>query len=74
MTRNRTLAVNWARADKMDYVFRLKVNLSTRPVALARIEAKKDSLLPRYGLDQAKGCAGADVSTCDLSSRCAKET
>jgi type I restriction enzyme R subunit len=40
---------------KIDYVLRVKVNLDTQPVALALIEAKKESLPPGHGLDQAKG-------------------
>lgn len=42
---------------KIDYVLRVKVNVDTQPVALALIEAKKESLPPGYGLDQAKGYA-----------------
>jgi type I restriction enzyme, R subunit len=42
---------------KIDYVLRTKVNIDTQPVALALIEAKKDSLPAGYGLDQAKGYA-----------------
>ena len=42
---------------KMDYVLRVKVNVDTQPVALALIEAKKESLPPGHGLDQAKGYA-----------------
>ena len=44
---------------KIDYVLRVKVNTDTQPVALALIEAKKESLPPGHGLDQAKG-----YSTC----------
>jgi len=40
---------------KIDYVLRVKVNVDTQPVALALIEAKKESLPPGHGLDQAKG-------------------
>jgi type I restriction enzyme, R subunit len=40
---------------KIDYVLRTKVNVDTQPVALALIEAKKESLPPGHGLDQAKG-------------------
>lgn len=40
---------------KIDYVLRIKVNVETQPVALALIEAKKESLPPGHGLDQAKG-------------------
>ncbi|MCC6697177.1 MAG: DEAD/DEAH box helicase family protein [Candidatus Hydrogenedentes bacterium] len=42
---------------KIDYVLRVKVNVDTQPVALALIEAKKASLPPGHGLDQAKGYA-----------------
>ncbi len=42
---------------KIDYVLRVKVNVDTQPVALALIEAKKESLSPGHGLDQAKGYA-----------------
>jgi len=42
---------------KIDYVLRVKVNIDTQPVALALIEAKKDSLPAGHGLGQAKGYA-----------------
>ncbi|MBA4396754.1 MAG: restriction endonuclease subunit R [Syntrophus sp. (in: bacteria)] len=42
---------------KIDYTLRVKVNIDTQPVALALIEAKKESLPPGHGLDQAKGYA-----------------
>lgn len=42
---------------KMDYVLRIKVNPETQPVAVALIEAKKNSLPPGHGLTQAKGYA-----------------
>jgi type I restriction enzyme R subunit len=42
---------------KVDYVLRVKVNVDTQPVALALIEAKKDTLPAGHGLDQAKGYA-----------------
>ena len=42
---------------RVDYVLRIKVNLGSQPVAIALIEAKKDSLPPGHGLDQAKGYA-----------------
>ena len=42
---------------KIDYVLRVKVNVDTQPVALALIEAKRESLPPGHGLDQAKGYA-----------------
>lgn len=41
----------------MDYVLRVKVNPNTQPVAVALIEAKKDTLPPGHGLDQGKGYA-----------------
>ena len=40
---------------KMDYVLRLKLNVDTQPVALALLEAKKNTLPSGHGLDQAKG-------------------
>ncbi len=40
---------------KIDYVLRVKVGADTQPVALALIEAKKESHPPGHGLDQAKG-------------------
>ncbi len=42
---------------KIDYVLRVKVNVDTQPVALALIEAKKESLPAGHGLDQGKGYA-----------------
>ena len=42
---------------RVDYVLRVKVNVDTQPVALALIEAKKESLPAGHGLDQAKGYA-----------------
>ncbi|MDD5675263.1 MAG: DEAD/DEAH box helicase family protein [Chitinivibrionales bacterium] len=45
------------RHGKIDYVLRVKVNVDTQPVALALIEAKKESFPPGHGLDQAKGYA-----------------
>ncbi len=42
---------------KIDYVLRVKVNVDTQPVALALIEAKKESLPAGHGLNQAKGYA-----------------
>jgi type I restriction enzyme, R subunit len=42
---------------KVDYVLRVKVNPDTQPVAVALIEAKKDTLHPGHGLTQAKGYA-----------------
>lgn len=40
-----------------DYVLRVRINVGTQPVALALIEAKKESLPPGHGIDQAKGYA-----------------
>jgi type I restriction enzyme, R subunit len=45
------------RAGKIDYLLRAKVNIETQPVALALIEAKRETLPPGHGLDQAKGYA-----------------
>ncbi len=42
---------------KVDYVLRVKARSKTHPVAVALIEAKKDTLPPGHGLDQAKGYA-----------------
>src|SRR5438034_3483560 len=42
---------------KVDYTLRIKVNPDTQPVAVALIEAKKETLPPGHGLDQAKGYA-----------------
>lgn len=42
---------------RIDYVLRVKVNVDTQPVALALIEAKKESLPPGHGLNQAIGYA-----------------
>ncbi len=48
---------------RIDYVLRVKVNVDTQPVALALIEAKKESLPPGHGLDQAKGYAECKTRT-----------
>ncbi len=40
---------------RTDYTLRIRVNAETQPVAVALIEAKKDTLPPGHGLDQAKG-------------------
>lgn len=40
---------------KIDYVLRVRVNKESQPAAVALIEAKKESLPPGHGLDQAKG-------------------
>lgn len=42
---------------RTDYTLRVLVNPDTQPVALALLEAKKQSLAPGHGLDQAKGYA-----------------
>jgi type I restriction enzyme, R subunit len=42
---------------KVDYTLRIKVHADTQAVAVALIEAKKESLPPGHGLDQAKGYA-----------------
>lgn len=42
---------------RIDYVLRVKVNIATQPVALALIEAKKESLPAGHGLEQGKGYA-----------------
>ena len=42
---------------KSDYVLRLKIGENPQPVAVALIEAKKESLPPGHGLEQAKGYA-----------------
>ena len=45
---------------RVDYVLRVRINQSSQPVAVALIEAKKDTLPPGHGLDQAKGYATCD--------------
>src|SRR6266851_9771246 len=40
---------------RMDYTLRLRLNDQAQPVAVALIEAKKESLPPGHGLDQVKG-------------------
>lgn len=42
---------------RIDYILRVKVNPNTQPVAVALIEAKKDTHPPEHGLDQAKAYA-----------------
>ncbi|MCP4702210.1 MAG: DEAD/DEAH box helicase family protein, partial [Gammaproteobacteria bacterium] len=42
---------------RVDYTLRLKTASDTQPVAIALIEAKKDSLPPGHGLDQGKAYA-----------------
>jgi type I restriction enzyme R subunit len=42
---------------RIDYTLRVKVNVNTQPVALALIEAKKETLPPGHGLTQVLGYA-----------------
>src|SRR5437868_4846419 len=42
---------------RVDYTLRIQVHRETQPVAVGLIEAKKETLLPGHGLDQAKGYA-----------------
>lgn len=42
---------------RTDYVLRLRVSATAQPVAVAVLEAKKESLPPGHGLEQAKGYA-----------------
>ncbi|WP_186804693.1 DEAD/DEAH box helicase family protein [Limihaloglobus sulfuriphilus] len=42
---------------RIDYTLRIKVTHDTQPVAVALLEAKKESLPPGHGLQQAKGYA-----------------
>jgi type I restriction enzyme R subunit len=44
---------------RMDYTLRVQVNPETQPVAMGLLEAKKESLAPGHGQDQAKGYARA---------------
>lgn len=44
---------------RTDYTLRIRLNPETQPVAVALLEAKKDTLPPGHGLDQAKGYASA---------------
>lgn len=44
---------------RTDYTLRLKINEGTQPIAVALIEAKKESLPPQHGLEQAKLYADA---------------
>jgi type I restriction enzyme R subunit len=46
-------------SGRTDYTLRIRVNAETQPVAIALIEAKKESLPPGHGLDQAKGYLAA---------------
>ena len=42
---------------RVDYTLRVRVNTSSRPVAVALVEAKAEHLAPAYGLEQARGYA-----------------
>jgi type I restriction enzyme R subunit len=42
-------------AGRTDYTLRVRISTDSQPVAVALIEAKKDTLPPGHGLDQAKG-------------------
>lgn len=42
---------------RVDYVLRVRVNVDTQPIAIALIEAKKESLPPGHGLEQGKNYA-----------------
>lgn len=44
---------------RTDYTLRVRVNPQTQPVAVALLEAKRESLAPGHGLDQVKGYARA---------------
>jgi len=44
---------------RTDYTLRIRVNAETQPVAVALLEAKKNTLPPGHGLDQAKGYLAA---------------
>jgi len=44
---------------RTDYTLRIRVNSETQPVAVALLEAKKNTLPPGHGLDQAKGYLAA---------------
>ena len=44
---------------RTDYTLRIRVTTEAQPVAVALFEAKKESLPPGHGLDQAKGYARA---------------
>lgn len=44
---------------RTDYTLRVRVGTESQPVAVALLEAKKDTLPPGHGLDQAKGYLAA---------------
>ena len=46
-------------SGRTDYTLRIRLNAETQPVAVALMEAKKDTLPPGHGLDQAKAYAKA---------------
>ena len=46
---------------RLDYTLRVRLNAESQPVALALLEAKKNSLPPGHGLDQGKGYARASL-------------
>jgi type I restriction enzyme R subunit len=46
-------------SGRTDYTLRVRVSCESQPVAVALIEAKKDTLPPGHGLDQAKGYLAA---------------
>ncbi len=56
---------------RTDYTLRIRVSAESQPVALALLEAKKDTLPPGHGLDQAKGYLRAPSTT---SSSCSRPT
>ena len=47
-------------AGRTDYTLRVRLNSETQPVAIALLEAKKDTLPPGHGLDQGKGYLAAN--------------
>jgi len=46
-------------SGRTDYTLRIRVNSETQPVAVALLEAKRNTLPPGHGLDQAKGYLAA---------------
>ena len=46
-------------SGRTDYTLRVRLSSESQPVAVALIEAKKDTLPPGHGLDQAKGYLAA---------------
>lgn len=51
---------------RIDYTLRLKVNSDSQPVAIALIEAKKESLSPGFGLEQGKKYAEGKCNRLDI--------